>query len=138
MASNEEIQAWQRPSPFNTTVGIQIVKSGQGASTLRLPLSELIENRKGNIHGGAIASLADAAMGNAIRSARAEELYALSTISMTINYLSPGTGDLTAEARCTKFGRSVCFASVDITGADGELVASATGAFKVIKARASD
>ena len=133
MASEEEILAWQRQSPFNTTVGLQVVETGQGTAILRLPLAEAVENRKGNIHGGAIATLADAAMGFAIRAAR-DELYALSTISMTVNYLAPATGDLTATARCTKFGRSISFATVDILGADGKLVASGTGAFKVLKA----
>ncbi len=92
-----------------------------------------MENRKGNIHGGADRDARRCRHAAAIRAAR-DELYALSTISMTVNYLAPATGDLTATARCTKFGRSISFGSVEISGADGELVASATGSFKVLKA----
>lgn len=137
MASNEEILAWQRESPFNALLRIEVLSAADGSATLKLPYFSGVENRKANIHGGAIATLCDAAMGIAIRSAR-DELYALSTISMTINYVAPGTGDLTALARCTKIGRSVSFASVDVTGPDGELVASGTGVFKVLKASAGE
>lgn len=133
MPPEDILRRWQREAPFARSLGAELVSASDGTAVMTLPLSHAVENRKGDIHGGAIATLADTSMAYAIRSA-GDGLFSLSTVSLNVSYLAPGTGVLAAKALCTKFGRSTCFAVVDIAGGDGALVATATGVFRVIRA----
>ena len=113
------------PSPWRTT------RWKDGRSRLLLPFKPEICNRKGDIHGGASAALVDLAMSLAIRS-QTDGVAGLSTISMTINYLDPGQGALTATGKVTKFGRTIAIAEAQVHAEDGSLVVQASGAFRLI------
>lgn len=132
MPPEDVVRGWQRWAPFISNLKIELVEMQEGRAVLALPFSHTVENRKGNIHGGAIASLADVAMGQAIRAAQ-EGLFSLSTVNMNVSYLAPGAGDLTAHARCTRMGGTMAFAEVDIVSGDGALAATATGVFRVLR-----
>jgi uncharacterized protein (TIGR00369 family) len=132
MVSEDLLKAWQRPSPILAALGIEFVAAADGGAVIALPFRTEIENKKGNVHGGVLATLADIAMGQAVRSAR-DGLFSVATVSLSINYLAPGKGDLTATGKCTKFGASLCFAESEIIDADGQVVATATGVFKLLK-----
>ena len=70
-------------------------------------------NSRGEVHGGALATMLDAALVNAARSTMPEGT-AAATVNLSVNYLSPGAGKLTARGRVVRKGRSLVSAEAII------------------------
>jgi uncharacterized protein (TIGR00369 family) len=78
------------------------------------------------MHGGAIASIIDAAAASAVRTLRTAgepEWRGLATTDLNVSYLDAATGDIEAEGRVLREGRTAAFAQVEVTNEDGRLVA---------------
>lgn len=126
-----DIKAWQTVGAFVEWLGIEFLDAPEGQARLRLPFKPEFGNRKGDVHGGLIATLSDLATGYAIRSTRTG-LFTLATISLTTNYLSPGRGDLLAQGECIRAGRSIAFGEATIEDTEGTTVARAHGCFRFL------
>jgi len=117
--------------PFYRHIGVTVVEAAEGASLVRLdPMAET-ENIRGDVHGGALATMLDAALVNAARSTLPEGSGA-ATVTLSINYLAPAQGALTARGRVVRAGRSLISAEASITDAAGAVVAQAIGTLRVI------
>lgn len=121
--------------PFINLVGIQGETFGDGQSRLTLAARSDIHNHFGNVHGGAVATLLDVAMASAARSLHPET--GVVTVGMTLNYLRAATGDLVAIGRVRQSGRSLLFCEAEVADATGQVVATASGTFKVNRAGAA-
>lgn len=117
--------------PFYKLIGVYVVEAAEGASLVRLDATPETANIRGEVHGGALATMLDAALVNAARSVLAEGVGA-ATVNLSINYLAPGRGALTARGRVVRAGRSLVSAEASITDADGAVVAQAIGTLRVI------
>jgi uncharacterized protein (TIGR00369 family) len=105
-----------------------------GQSKLLLDSRSELENSRGDVHGGVIASLLDAAMGVAVRSSlKAGE--GATTVSLTVNYVAPGRGALTARGRVVRAGRTLASVEADVSDAAGQVVAHGVGTVRIIAAR---
>jgi uncharacterized protein (TIGR00369 family) len=82
------------------------------------------------VHGGAIATLIDVAMGRAFGSGLARDETPV-TIEMKVNYLEPGRpGELVATARVLRRGRRFTVVHAEVVQVDdGETLAEAIGTF---------
>ncbi|MCU1345587.1 MAG: thioesterase superfamily protein [Acidimicrobiia bacterium] len=90
-------------------------------------------NAGGTVHGGAIATLVDSAMGMAVN-AGVEESQRPVTVNLSINYLEAGkTGPLVATATVRKRGRRLIIVEAEVTQND-DLIAQATGVFTTVTA----
>lgn len=121
--------------PYYRLLGFR-VEAGQepGCSRLVLESRPELGNSRGDVHGGVVASLLDAAMGIALRSAlRAGE--GIATVSLTVNYLEPGQGTLIAAGRVVRAGRTVASTEAEVADAAGRKVAHAVGTMRVIAKR---
>jgi uncharacterized protein (TIGR00369 family) len=100
---------------------------------LSLPFDESIATYGDVVHGGALASLIDvAATAAAWSAAEISDNPRGATVSMTVDYLRAAQGKrLTAVARVTRRGSSLCFCDVEVTDADGELVAKGLVTYKL-------
>ena len=128
MTSDSKPQ-WRSNPPFYRHLGLELDALADGKSAIRLPFRKEYGNSRGEVHGGAIATLVDAAMSQAVRST--VELDArVATISMTINYLAPGVGDLLGRGTVTRGGRSLSFVEAEVTDAGGNVVCRATATFR--------
>ena len=78
-----------------------------------------------------MATLLDCVLASACR-AHDPEAYGVATIDLSLHYVSAGTGDLIATARCERRGRSISFARGEVRTQEGTLVAMATGSFKLM------
>ncbi|MBC2932831.1 PaaI family thioesterase [Nocardioides sp. zg-1228] len=99
------------------TIGADTPEATDGRSTLTVEADERHLNAAGTVHGGMLATLVDATMGAAIRSAVDGETPA--TSQLTLTYLRPGRpGPLEVTARVRKRGDSltVCEADVEQEG----------------------
>lgn len=97
-------------------LGIIIKSESEGRAVLSLPHREELTNPNGDtLHGGVIATLLDNAAGTALRTVlEAPETALYATTEMNLSYLRPATGDLRAEARVRRHGRSLVVIEVDI------------------------
>ena len=86
----------------------------------------------GNVHGGAIASVVDAAAFWAVFP-QVERGKGLTTIEMKLNYLAPvQEGRLEARGRSIKLGRTLALGETSVTNGEGTLVAHGTATMMII------
>ena len=122
---------WRSSPPFYEHLGFRLDALADGRSEIRLPFQKHFGNSRGEVHGGAVASLADAAMSQAVRST-VEPGAKIATISLTLNYLAPAHGELTCRGRVVKGGRSVAFAEAEVSDARGTAVCRATATYRLL------
>ena len=84
-------------------------------------------NNVGVVHGGAICTLLDIAMGSA---ARIQAGAPVMTVDMHVMFLVAARSIIVAEGRVIRAGRSILFAEAEAKAEDGEIVARSTGVFK--------
>ena len=107
-------------------LGIEVVRSDDDGAVVEMVADERHLNGHGTVHGGAIATLVDTAMGMAVH----RDDTAPVTIEMNVTYLEPGQrGRLRAEARVRKRGKRIMIAEVDVTDEAGDAIAHGIGTF---------
>jgi uncharacterized protein (TIGR00369 family) len=117
-------------NPFREVIGAEVVEVEKGRCVLRMPAREVVMNARDVVHGGALCTLADAALGTALRSAL-EPGDVVATIELKINFIAAGRGDMLARARTLHLGRTTAVGEVEIEDAGGALVAKAMATFHV-------
>ena len=121
--------------PFYRLLGITVAPDQPaGQSLVRLVSKPELTNSRGDVHGGAVATLLDAAMATAARSVMAPD-DGVATISLTVNYLQPGTSLLEGHGKVVRAGRSVLSVEATVTSMDGHVVAHGVGTMRRIAAR---
>lgn len=115
--------------PFHDQLGLEVVEVGDDGGTVRMNHAEHLcgIGGSGNLHGGAISSLADAAGGFAII---ANNEAPCPTVDLRLDYLQPATTDLVATGTIVHNGEGVGVTDIDVYDADGTLVATGRGTFK--------
>lgn len=113
-------------------LGIEIVETEDDGAVIELDAGDQHLNRHGTVHGGAIATLIDTAMGAAVlREDTGDD--APVTIEMKVTYLRPTQpGRIRAEAAIRRRGKRIVIAEVDVFDAEGEAVAHGIGTFTSI------
>ncbi len=122
-------------SDFARQIGVVRIEAEDGRSRVWLESRQDARNPKGDVHGGALAAVCDVAMARAVRSANVE-LWGLSTVSMTINYLEPVGGDVVVHGTLVKNGGTLAFAEVVVLNEDGVAALRGTGVFRKIRVKA--
>lgn len=125
------LQAMFDASPFISGLGLVVVSvsAETRAVEVRMPMRPSLERARDSnqFHGGPIASLIDTAGDFAVGLAVGG---GVPTIDLRVDYLRPAFGPhLLARATARRVGRTVGIADVDVTGADGKLVAIGRGCY---------
>jgi uncharacterized protein (TIGR00369 family) len=111
--------------------GFQLVKAERGRAVFRMPVLELHKQIHRVVHGGVVAMLADTAGGFASFLAAPAGSH-VTTIEMKINFLEPiEHGEIKADARVLRQGRTTSVVDCDVTDQDGRLVGKALMTFSV-------
>jgi uncharacterized protein (TIGR00369 family) len=123
-----EIDPPKDHSPFHRLIGWTIESWVGGRAVLTCEVKPDFMNRNGNLHGGLIATLIDAAAGYAAAGdppgTTAGPATRGVTLSLTINYLGAARdGLLTVTATRTGGGKSIAFVKIEVAGPDGAPVA---------------
>jgi uncharacterized protein (TIGR00369 family) len=117
-------------NPFRALLGIQVTEFGAGTATVTIdPVSPLLRQARGIVHGGVYATLVDCAAGEALATVmRADdEGY---TVDLNVTYLRPVVDlALVAHGRTVRCGRTVGVAVADILDGSGALVATGRATF---------
>lgn len=128
MAINNGIDNWLfsyietslKETEFYKLLEIKLVALGKGEAVLQAITTEKHTNPLGLIHGGLLMSIADAAMGNAIRSLGIRAV----TIDMSTSFIASAKLDqeIIATGKVLKAGNNLFFTEAFITSQEKLLV----------------
>lgn len=116
--------------PFAERLGIRLVHRDVGDVRLELDLNEDHMNSWQMAHGGVIMSMFDIAMAMSAKTLDDASSDA-ATVELKTNFLKAATGRITARARAQRAGRSLVFVEGEMRNEPQELLARATGTFKL-------
>lgn len=107
---------------FAHKMGIEILEAAEGRSKVTMPLDEGTANALGNVHGGAIFSLADMALASASNS---EGIISVA-IQSNIHYMAPcvSSGRLYATAEKVGETRRLAYFRIEIFRPDDTVIAT--------------
>lgn len=136
MAVNKGLETWLfeyieksvKETPFYNLLGIELVEIGPGEAALKVLPTEQHTNPLGIIHGGLLMSLADAAMGNAVRSLGIRGV----TVDMSTSFVSSAMigQEIVAKGNVLKAGRNLIFVEAVVMSSDKLLVKSSGTFYK--------
>lgn len=135
----ESIRAIQNgdvpPMPFAQVMGLSIPHAERGRVTFAFNPSELWENPMGTLHGGAIGTLLDSAMGMAVLSTL-DQGVSFTTLEYKVNFLRPvlsTTPEVFAEGNVIHEGRTQAVVEARLTDALGKLYALASSTCAILR-----
>lgn len=118
-------------SPFSRYLGMTIESLDEGYARIYMSCRQELKQIQGIIHGGALASLADTAVGLALAT-MIETYQRINTIEMKINFLaSIREGQVVAEARILRKGKAVAVGDVSIFDEHGKMVAKSLMSYSI-------
>lgn len=129
LPNRKEVEKLLGTDTFAKRAGLVVVHAEAGYAEVHLTLSEEVLNGHGNLHGGALFTLADYA------AAVASNMYGEPTMAMngSISFLNAiRGGHVVAKARTVKAGRRVKFQLVDIFDDEENLVATFQGSAMLV------
>ncbi|MCA0042878.1 PaaI family thioesterase [Celeribacter litoreus] len=133
MTADLNAHTWEKMAGASEHIGLIFTYWVEGEARLELPIGPQHLNRHGIPHGGIYAMLLDTAMGYSGAFTGDPEVRQNNlTLTLTVNYLSRPKGKtLIAEGKRVGGGAKTFFAEGKITDETGELIATASGAFKM-------
>lgn len=118
--------------PFVAHCAIEEIGFVEDRTRLRMTVGPEHINNIGIVHGGALCTLLDVAMGAAGRTHAGRPVI---TLDMQVAFLSPGRPgrSLIGEGRVVRGGRSILFCEAEIRDEAGTLLARSSGVFKAVR-----
>lgn len=117
-------------SPINQKLGILAEDLADGRVRLSLETDASLESEGGRVHGGIHALLLDGAMGRCV-GRTLEPGQTCATVQLSIQYLAPAEGRITAVGRIVRRGRTLAFMEAECAREDGTVVARAHGTWTI-------
>jgi acyl-CoA thioesterase len=117
-------------APFTDWMGVSLLSIEPGKVKLQLTQRRELDNRRGVLHGGAIATLLDSAMARAARSVEPVADLA-STVDLHIQYMRPAKGTVVATGLVESQTRATAFCRGEVHDEGGTLVAAATATLRL-------
>jgi uncharacterized protein (TIGR00369 family) len=120
-------------NPFWSLLGMELVEVKKGWAKIKLPFNEKLTNAVGLMHGGAIFSPADSAVGMALIGLIDRDQN-ISTLEMKINYLKPVRGSaIIAEAKIVHKGTQTAIGDVEVRDENDTLIAKGLATYAIFK-----
>jgi len=120
--------------PFMAYIGLVPEAFSPELTRTRLPYRQEISNSRGEIHGGTLMGALDFTLSAAARAN--DPSTGMATIDMTTHFIAPARGTVVFEAKCLRMGRSLAFCEGRALDEDGQLLATASATFKIMRPRA--
>jgi len=117
--------------PYYHPLGLEIVEVRENFAKVKLTYSKDIVNVYGVINGGVIATLADAAVANALLTVYDDEI--LTTIEFKINFWRPANSGIHCEARVLHRGKRVAVCEVEVKDENGKAIGKGLFTYAVSK-----
>ena len=126
----DAIVSGEAPIPAHDELGfvVEPVDDPKEGISMSWTVPEALCNSAGNLQGGVLAAFADSLLGGATSAHLTTSEYpALAEMKISIFRPAPANSKLTGTGRVLKRGRRVLFAEAEVFGADGKLIAKASG-----------
>jgi uncharacterized protein (TIGR00369 family) len=120
-------------APFTEWMGATVVSTAPGKVELKLEQRPDLDNRRGVLHGGVLATLLDSVMARAARSIEAG-LELGGTIDLHVQFLLPARGTVTATGLLVSQSTNLAFCRGEVHDASGTLVATGTATLRLRRA----
>ena len=120
------------PMPMAAAFGLKGVAIGNDRAITRMPYRAEYTNSRAEMHGGAMATLLDVGLAAAARAPEPQR-FGVITVDLTIHYIAPASSDAICTAVCERRGRSLSFVRGELRDDAGNLLAMATGTFKLVE-----
>ena len=128
----ETISKIVNQSPYFSLLSMKIKDLDWGTSVLEVELEEKHLQPFGYVHGGAIASVMDAAAFWAVFP-QVQDGMGLTTVEIKVNFLAPvQKGKLVVKGRCIKIGKTLALGDAYINNAEGGLLAHGTATMMIV------
>ncbi|HEX9417744.1 MAG TPA: PaaI family thioesterase [Methylomirabilota bacterium] len=118
-------------------IGVIVDDAGEGWVRLRVPVKDGLRNAAGApVHGGVLSALVDMAIGGALGTTHdnAGGGVGQTTLDMNVSFLSAaGDGELVAEGRLLRRGRTIAFGEARISDGAGKLVAVGRATYMLLQ-----
>ena len=126
----------QAPAPSRAWawLGLRLVEASENLAVVEMRATDDMANHSGFVHGGMISTLADSAMGRAVRTIKPGVARAMS-FDLKVSFINAAKiGEtLRATGRVVHAGRRTMVATCRVEGKDGRLIATASGTFAVTR-----
>ncbi len=128
----ESIKQAANSTLYWNLLGMRVQEAKEGWSRCIMATGPKHLIARGNVHGGAIASLADSAVAIALRP-MVDRDHFITTVKLKINYLAPVShGEIIADARIIHKGSRIAVGDVDVTN-NGKLVAKCIATYMILQ-----
>ena len=128
-----------RTNLFWRHLGIEVDEAGPGWARLRVPVRDELRNAAGApVHGGVYSALVDTAVGGALSTLHeaAEGGVGQTTLDLNVTFIAGASaGDILAEGRILKRGRTIAFGEARITDTAGTLLAVGRATYMILAPR---
>lgn len=131
----ERVRARARDNAFWRYLGVEVAEAGEGRVRLLVRARDEIRNAPGApLHGGVFAALTDMAVGGALSTMHDASAGGVGqvTLDMNVSFIGAASGDVYAEGRILRRGRSVAFGEATITDAGGKLLAVGRATYLIV------
>ena len=125
------------PPPYFRLLGMRFIAVSDGSATFEMPAKTDLYNPNNVVHGGALASLADSAMGFAVFSTLAAG-ESFTTAELHVNFVKAVTADsgtLRSIGRVVHRGQQIAVAEAEILDQQNQLIARASSTNLVLQRR---
>jgi uncharacterized protein (TIGR00369 family) len=128
-----ELRSLVGKMPFNALLGIHVARLHADGLTIECTVREELLNSAEVLHGGVLATLADAAVGIAL-ARHFGGRRPITTVELKINYLRPvSQGKVRARARLLRVGARICVGAVEMTDSENKMVAAALLSYMLLE-----
>jgi len=131
----ERVRGRARDNSFWRYLGVEVVEAGEGTVRLRVPARDELRNAPGApMHGGVFSALVDMAVGGALSTMHEASAGGVgqTTLDLNVSFMGAGTGDVIAEGRILRRGRTIAFGEATITDAAGKLLAVGRATYMIL------
>ena len=116
--------------PFAEQLGVRVLHRHVGDVGLELALREEHMNSWQVAHGGVVMSVLDIVMGMSAKTLDGASIGAV-TVELKTNFIKAATGRIVGRALAQRAGRSLVFVEGEVRSEAQDLLARATGTFKL-------
>jgi 2-hydroxymuconate-semialdehyde hydrolase len=141
MSGRDLLEAYLRgtvpPPPYVRLLGMRLTAVFDGSATFEMPLTTELYNPNNVVHGGAISSLADSAMGIAVFSTLGPG-ESFTTAELHVNFIRAAvaeTGVLHSTGRVVHRGQQIAVAEADVLDQQNRVVARASSTNLIMQRR---
>src|SRR5436305_11704534 len=125
------------PPPYVRLLNMRFIAVSDGSATFEMPATVDLYNPNNVVHGGALTSLADSAMGFAVFSTLAAG-ETFTTAELHVNFLRPVTADsgmLRSIGRVVHRGQQLAVAEAEVLDQQNQLIARASSTNVILQRR---